>query len=68
MGDLRLEGGDRYKKLVAMPAADRYLKKDPRTLELPVHIVKSGHETAQASNNIVDDCLAPLFLHKQWLC
>ena len=29
----------------AMTAADRYSKKDPRTMELPVHIVKSGNES-----------------------
>ena len=37
-------GADRYEKMAAMSAADRYAKLDPRTMELPVHIVKSGHE------------------------
>jgi hypothetical protein len=41
------KGADRYEKIAAMSAADRYSKKDPRTLELPVHIVKSGQETAK---------------------
>jgi len=37
-------GADRYEKMAAMSAADRYARLDPRTMELPVHIVKSGHE------------------------
>lgn len=42
-------GADRYEKIAAMTAADRYSKtsSDPaRTLLLPVHIVKSGRENA----------------------
>ena len=38
-------GADHFEKIAAMTAADKYSKQDPRTLELPVHIVKSGHET-----------------------
>jgi len=38
-------GADRSEKIAAMGAADRYSKLDPRTLELPVHIVKSGYES-----------------------
>lgn len=37
-------GADRHEKIAAMSAADKYSKKELRTLELPVHIVKSGHE------------------------
>lgn len=40
------KGADRYEKIAAMSAADRYSKKDRRTLELPVHIVKSGNESS----------------------
>ena len=36
---------DGNEKIAAMTAADRYSKLDPRTLELPVHIVKSGNES-----------------------
>ena len=36
---------DQFEKIAAMMAADKYSKQDPRTLELPVHIVKSGHES-----------------------
>lgn len=36
---------NRDEKLAAMTAADRYTKLDPRTLELPVHIIKSGNES-----------------------
>jgi gelsolin len=36
---------DRSEKIAGMNAADRYSKLDPRTVELPVHIVKSGHES-----------------------
>lgn len=36
---------DQFEKIAAMLAADKYSKQDPRTLELPVHIVKSGNET-----------------------
>jgi hypothetical protein len=36
---------DRDEKIAALSAADRYSKQDPRTLELPVHILKSGNET-----------------------
>ncbi|CAB9520579.1 Gelsolin (Fragment) (Partial), partial [Seminavis robusta] len=36
---------DRYEKIAAMFAADKYSKMDPRTLELPVEIVKSGAES-----------------------
>jgi len=39
------KSADRYERIAAISAADRYSKKDPRTLELPVHIVKSGHES-----------------------
>jgi len=38
-------GADKFEKIAAMTAADRYSKQDPRTLELPVHIIKSGNET-----------------------
>lgn len=38
-------GCDRSEKIAAMAAADKYAKMDPRTLELPVHIIKSGNET-----------------------
>jgi Gelsolin repeat len=38
-------GVDKFEKIAAMFAADKYSKMDPRTLELPVHIVKSGHES-----------------------
>ena len=41
------KGADRYEKIAAMKAADKYSKKDPRTLELPVHIVKSGNESTK---------------------
>jgi gelsolin len=36
---------DRYEKIASMSAADKYAKMDARTAELPVHIVKSGHES-----------------------
>ena len=36
---------DRHEKIAAIYAADRYSKKNPRTLELPVHICKSGYES-----------------------
>jgi gelsolin len=39
------KGADRREKIAAMSTATSYSKKDPRTLELPVHIVKSGHES-----------------------
>lgn len=39
------KGADRFEKIAAMTAADRYSKKEGRTLELPVHIVKSGNES-----------------------
>ena len=42
------KGADHYEKIAAMTAADKYSKmgdNSGRTLELPVHIVKSGHET-----------------------
>lgn len=38
-------GADHFEKIAAMTAADKYARQDPRTLELPVHIVKSGYET-----------------------
>ncbi len=38
------KAADRFEKIAAMTAAERYSKIDPRTLELPVHIVKSGRE------------------------
>ena len=38
-------GADKFEKIAAMFAADKYSKMDPRTLELPVHIVKYGHES-----------------------
>lgn len=38
-------GADTFEKIAAMFAADKYSKLDPRTLELPVHIVKSGRES-----------------------
>jgi hypothetical protein len=39
------KGGDRYEKIAAMSAADRYSKTSPRTVNLPVHIIKDGNET-----------------------
>ena len=38
-------GADHGEKLAAMAAADRYAKMEPRALQLPVHILKEGHET-----------------------
>ena len=40
-------GADSFEKIAAMFAADKYSKMDPRTLELPVHIVKSGRESGR---------------------
>jgi len=39
------EGSDHSEKLAAMAAADRYAVMEPRALELPVTIVKDGHES-----------------------
>jgi len=39
------KSADRYERIAAMTAADRHSKKSPRTFDLPVHIVKSGHES-----------------------
>lgn len=38
------KAADRFEKIAAMSAAERYAKVSPRTQELPVHIVKAGHE------------------------
>eukprot|EP00980_Cylindrotheca_fusiformis_P013223 scaffold3359_cov123-Cylindrotheca_fusiformis.AAC.27 len=40
------KAADRNEKIAAMGAADRYSRMEPRASELPVTIIKSGHETA----------------------
>lgn len=38
---------DRSEKLAAFAKADKYCKKDPRTMNLPLSLVKSGMESAE---------------------